>query len=114
VIVWIDAQISPQLASWFRDTFQIDATAVRDLQLRDASDQRIFLAARAADAVVLTKDADFVKLLEQHGPPPRIVWLTCGNTSNAALVELLQRRWSVAQQMLDSGEPLVEIGGVLL
>jgi predicted nuclease of predicted toxin-antitoxin system len=82
VTVWIDAQISPQLATWFHDTFQIDAIPVRDLQLRDASDQEFFLAARAPDATVLTKDADFVALLERHGPPPRVVWLTCGNTSN--------------------------------
>jgi hypothetical protein len=41
---------------------------------------------RAAEAsVVVTKDEDFVRLLERHGPPPQIVWVTCGNVRNAAL-----------------------------
>lgn len=109
--VWIDAQLSPALATWFRERFQVTAIAVRDLQLRDATDQQIFQAAREADAVVLTKDGDFLRLLERHGPPPRIVWLTCGNTSNSDLTGILGGRWPVAQQMLDAGEALIEIGG---
>jgi predicted nuclease of predicted toxin-antitoxin system len=76
VTVWLDAQLSPHLADWLSRRFGINAIAVRHLQLRDASDQDIFNAARAANAVVLTKDSDFVRLLERHGPPPRVVWLT--------------------------------------
>jgi predicted nuclease of predicted toxin-antitoxin system len=114
VIVWLDAQLSPQLAKWFQQRLGIEAIAIRDLNLQTSSDTDIFDAARAANVVVLTKDSDFVRLLERHGPPPRVVWLTCGNTSNAAMIELLDLRWSVAQTMLESGEPLVEIGAVLL
>ncbi len=33
----------------------------------------------------LTKDADLAKMVERLGPPPRVIWLRCGNTSNAAL-----------------------------
>lgn len=87
------------------------AAAVRDLQLRDATDEVIFEAAREANAVVLTKDSDFVRLLERRSPPPRIVWLTCGNTSNPALTRLLDKTWPTVAQMLAAGEPLVEIGG---
>jgi predicted nuclease of predicted toxin-antitoxin system len=36
VIVWIDAQISPQLATFLRGRFQIEAIAVRDLRLLSA------------------------------------------------------------------------------
>lgn len=49
---------------------------VRDLGLHEASDQQIFEAARAADAIVMTKDLDFVEMVERFGPPPRILWLT--------------------------------------
>lgn len=34
MILWIDAQLSPALARWIRDTFHIEAQAVRDLGLR--------------------------------------------------------------------------------
>lgn len=109
MVVWIDAQLAPALAVWFRDSVGVTALAVRDLQLRDAEDAVIFHAAREAGAVVLTKDADFVTLLARHGPPPQIVWLTCGNTSNRALRELLTTAWPRVATLLAAGEPLVEI-----
>ena len=58
-----------------------------------------------------TKDADFVRLLETHGPPPQIVWLTCGNTSNLRLQELFMSAWPAATKLLEGSEPLVEVGG---
>jgi len=40
--IWIDAQLSPQLALWIADTFKVPCIAVRDLGLRDANDYEIF------------------------------------------------------------------------
>jgi len=111
MVVWVDAQVSPALAAWLRRTLGLDAYAVRDLGLREAEDPAIFAAARAAGAVMLTKDSDFLDLLARHGPPPQIVWLTCGNTSNAFLRGLLTDVWPRVADLLSSGEPLVEIGG---
>ena len=108
--LWLDAQLSPSLAPWFRSEFGLEAVAVRDLGLLHATDESIFKAARALDVVVLTKDSDFVTLLERLGPPPRVVWLTCGNTSNDVLTALLKRHWPTVRAMLDRGEPLVEVG----
>ena len=80
--VWVDAQLSPSMAEWLEATFNVEASAVRDLGLRDAEDETIFYRARAEAAVVLTKDIDFVLLQERLGHPPQLIWLTCGNTSN--------------------------------
>lgn len=110
-VVWIDAQLSPELAVWFREALSVDAQAVRDLGLLDAEDFVIVGRAREASAIVLTKDRDFVDLVTRHGPPPQIVWLTCGNTSNAYLWGVLAEAWPRAAALLDAGEPLVEIGG---
>ena len=93
--------------------FGVEARPVRDLGLCDAKDREIFLAAREADAVVLTKDRDFVLLLEQLGPPPQVLWLTIGNTSNAHLREVLTRNLPWALELLRRGEPLVEIADKL-
>ncbi len=109
MIVWIDAQLSPYLAQWISSEFAVEALPVRDLGLRDAKDREIFLAAREAGAVVLTKDSDFVLLLEQLGSPPQILWLTIGNTSNTHLKEVLSRSFASAQELLLRGEALVEI-----
>jgi predicted nuclease of predicted toxin-antitoxin system len=111
IVAWVDAQLSPSLAPWLASTFEVDAYSVRFLGLRDAKDREIFPAARDAGAVVLTKDRDFVSLLERFGPPPQVVWLSCGNTSNDFLRKLLSRQFSRVLELLSSGEPLVELAG---
>lgn len=107
--VWVDAQLSPRIAQWLSVRFAVKATPVRDLGLREASDERIFDAARAAGAVVMTKDVDFVSILERRGPPPQVLWVTCGNTSDARLREIFGRLFGTALEMLTAGEALVEI-----
>ena len=75
-----------------------------------AEDEEIFLAAKKVADIVLTKDSDFVELLERHGPPPKVIWLTCGNTSDAALREIFSANFQEALRLLNSGNDLVEIG----
>jgi predicted nuclease of predicted toxin-antitoxin system len=108
--IWVDAQLSPRTARWIAARYPVTATALRDLGLRDAHDEQIFAAARASDAIVLTKDSDFVGLLERYGSPPKVLWLTCGNTSEAALQQLLSRHLATALALFERGEDLVEIG----
>ena len=107
--IWLDAQLSPAIAAWISLQFDVSAVALRDLGLRDATDREIFFAARTSDAIVMTKDSDFVRLLEEHGPPPKVIWLTCGNTSNARLKQILTETLEKALELLQTGERLVEI-----
>ena len=109
MILWIDAQISPHLASWIHDEFGIEAFSARFLGLLEASDHEIFFKARDADACVMTKDRDFLPLLEEHEPPPKILWITCGNTSTAHLKNVLSQVLRDAIDLLETGQPLVEI-----
>ena len=60
--IWIDAQLSPAIASWLNKEFECDAIAIRDLELRDAEDLEIFKAAKNVNAIVITKDRDFVSV----------------------------------------------------
>ena len=57
----------------------------------------------------MTKDSDFVLLLDRLGPPPQVIWVTCGNTSNARLKEVLTNTLPKALDLLGLGEKLVEI-----
>ncbi|MBF0631122.1 MAG: DUF5615 family PIN-like protein [Magnetococcales bacterium] len=109
MILWIDAQLPPSLAAWIEENFSINSVAVRDLGLRDASDEVIFQAARYLNVVVVTKDADFPEMLLQSGPPPKIIWLTCSNTSNSRLKQILSKHLHHAVKLLAEGESLVEI-----
>ena len=109
--VWVDAQLPPVLARWLARDYGVDAAHVNDIGYLGADDLLIFEAARSGGAaVVITKDEDFVRLLDQHGLPPQIVWVTCGNVRNAALREVVMPVWPQVAALLAVGEPLIEIG----
>ena len=110
MILWVDAQLSPHLAPWLSDHFDVEALSVRRLGLRDAKDREIFAAARQAGAVVMTKDRDFAALVDREGPPPQVLWITAGNTSNAHLKVLFGKTLETALHLIQQGEALVEIG----
>ena len=107
--LWLDAQLPPALAAWISTTFGISTVPVRDLGLTSAKDAEIFQQARDAGAVVMTKDADFVDLVDRLGSPPQVLWVTCGNTTNARLKDVLSKCLPTAVTQLQSGIPLVEI-----
>ena len=107
--LWLDAQLSPEMASWIAKQFAIEAVPVRDVGLRDASDVQIFQAAKQADVVLVTKDNDFSHLIERLGSPPRIIWLRCGNTSNERLRRIFESTLRRTIALLEEGENLVEI-----
>jgi predicted nuclease of predicted toxin-antitoxin system len=111
VILWLDAQLPPALAAWLSTQFGVTAIAVRDVGLERATDRQILIAAHDAGAVVVTKDSDFVALIDRMQPSPQVLWLTVGNTSNAALRDLFTATWPRARQLLESGDRLVEISG---
>ncbi|MBY0497506.1 MAG: DUF5615 family PIN-like protein [Cyanobacteria bacterium] len=93
-----------------RTALSVNCIPVRDLNLQRASDVEIFNAARAAKVVVMTKDADFVGLVDRRHAPPQIILVTCGNTSNARLRQLLGTAWPTILSMIERGEALVELG----
>jgi predicted nuclease of predicted toxin-antitoxin system len=90
-------------------TFGVECHHVRDLALREAEDPAIFAKARDAGVVMMTKDEDFVRLVERRGSPPQIVWVTSGNMSNAHFQSLLIETLQDAMLLIEKGEPIVEI-----
>jgi len=113
VKVWIDAQLSPALAPWLARQFEVEAQAVRGSRSPGREGPADLLrCTRGGRGHPVTKDADFVRLQERHGPPPSILWLTAGNTSNVRLHELLLATWPRAIRLLEAGERLVELRGL--
>jgi predicted nuclease of predicted toxin-antitoxin system len=88
--LWLDAQLPPLLAGWINaQGWGIQAVAVRDLGLREASDPAIVQAAREAGVVVMTKDRDFIRLLDEQDHH-----LRCSGCGWATAATLLCRRFS--------------------
>lgn len=62
-----------------------------------------------ANVIVITKDRDFVELLFRYKSPPKVIWLTCGNTSKRSLMDILKVQLPIALSILEDTEDLVEI-----
>ncbi len=107
--VWVDANLSPAIAPWMTQEIGCEAWSVQRLGLLTATDSEIFEKAREEDAVILTKDGDFIDLVNRHGTPPRVVWLSCGNTTNARLRQIMTTQWVRVDQLLREGHPVVEL-----
>jgi predicted nuclease of predicted toxin-antitoxin system len=102
----IDAQLPPALCRWLEARGH-EAEHVFELGMHAASDARI--AARAAEtgAMLVTKDEDF--LIGSGSGGFQLLWLRCGNVSNRALAEWLAARWDAIEDLLQRGEPFVEV-----
>jgi len=106
---WVDAQLPPQLAAWLAAEFQVEANSLRDLGLRDAADLEIFQQAGQPGIVLISKDSDFVDMVSRFGPPPQLLWVTCGNVTNRRLQAVFGSAGRAAMNLLEEGQAIVEI-----
>jgi predicted nuclease of predicted toxin-antitoxin system len=107
--IWIDAHLSPGIAAWINENFEYEAKSLRSLGLRDESDPIIFQRAKAEGVVFITKDTDFIDLVDRYGVPPYVILLRCGNTTNKRVREILSLHLPHAIELFDEGESVVEI-----
>ena len=107
---WVDAQLPPLLAAWLSEKFHIEAFALRTLGLRDATDAAIFQQAQQQGIVIISKDSDFVELVSRYGPPPQLIWVTCGNVTNRQLQIVFNKTFAESLELLEAGQVMVEIG----
>jgi predicted nuclease of predicted toxin-antitoxin system len=109
VKIWIDAQLPPNLAEWVEQTFSVPCLHVEAEGLRDADDADVFSALRKPHAVIMTKDGDFVDLVTRLGTPPQVLWIRIGNCGNEELRAFLSLTLRQALELLNQGEPVVEL-----
>lgn len=104
----LDAQLPPALARWLRESGH-EASAVREVGLREAEDEAICAHAAQTGAVVLTKDEDFAQLARSGGTVATVVWLRVGNCSNAELRAWLEPRLPGIVALAADGGRVVEV-----
>ena len=97
---WLDAHLSPSIAKWLKENFGVNAASLRSIGLREADDIDIFKAAKAADVIFISKDKDLKSFIDNFGPPPKLIWLTCGNTSNVTLKQILADNFETIIEVL--------------
>src|SRR5881394_2318048 len=74
-----------QLADVFPDTNQI-----RLLGMEEADDRLIWEYAKANDFILVSQDVDFADMATLYGPPPKVIWLRCGNQPTKAIEKRLR------------------------
>ncbi|HWC99165.1 MAG TPA: DUF5615 family PIN-like protein [Candidatus Sulfopaludibacter sp.] len=98
----LDQNLSPKLAKRLADILP-GLESVYEHDLIGASDPFIFSwAARLEFAAVLTADRDFVQLVEQCGPPPKIIRIERCEYPAKVIENLLRREALRIQHFLES------------
>lgn len=109
--LWLDMQLSPQIAVWITKTFSIKATSSYNLFYNTEKDEIIFLKAKAlSNIIILTKDKDFADLQARLLTPPKIVLLKTGNCSNEKMKIILEESLLFAlEELINTSTKIVEI-----
>lgn len=88
-----DQNLSFRLAAALDDLFP-GSSQVRLLSLDRADDGEIWRVAGEQGFALVSQDADFAELAALHGPPPKVVWLRCGNQPTGYVADLLREHAS--------------------
>lgn len=87
----LDQNLSHRLCRLLADIFP-ETDQVKAAGLDRASDDAIWGFARQAGFAIVTLDSDFADIAALRGPPPKVVWLRCGNQPTATIAHLLRDR----------------------
>ena len=107
--ILLDANISWKLINRLKPVFG-ECTHVDLIGLDvPAEDIDIWNYALDNGFIIITKDNDFVDLLEINGFPPKVVLLKTGNNSSQALMELLENVKPMIEDLERNNYGLLEI-----
>ncbi len=91
-----DQNLSFKLCLRLKDYFP-NSEQVRLLGMAEASDQDIWQHAAAQGFIIVSLDSDFADMAALLGPPPKVLWLRCGNQPTAKIEQLLRERFPVIE-----------------
>lgn len=86
-----------------------DAAHVFDIGLNKAADPVVWEHACQQNAVVISKDEDYVDRALLSETPAALIWIRKGNCSNAALLAWFEPLWPETLRRLEQGERLIEL-----
>lgn len=104
----VDAQLPPALARLLGEQGH-HAEHVIDVAPGDTPDSTLWQYASDQDAVIITKDEDFVDLLTRRHEGPAVVWVRVGNTSRRALLEWFLPQLGTIVDLVDAGNRFIEL-----
>jgi predicted nuclease of predicted toxin-antitoxin system len=103
----VDTNLPPALAVWLIERGH-DAQHAAHVIDAQADDRAIWNLAVSTEAIVITKDADYLDLAARIGGA-RVVLLRCGNLRLAPFRLWIDARWPSVEALLDFGETTIEL-----
>ena len=104
----VDANLPPALARALTGQ-GYQAEHVMDVGLRESEDDPIWDYALKHQAVIITKDEDFPRLLARPEPTPAVVWLRVGNCRNPVLLSRFLPLLPDVLERIEMGDRLIEV-----
>lgn len=84
-----DQNLSFRLCQLLADIFP-ESNQVRLLNMHESDDRTIWDYAKANAFTVVSQDADFADMATLYGPPPKVIWLRCGNQPTRVIEQRLR------------------------
>jgi len=72
-----------------------DLNQVRLLGLERADDRALWSHAKNNGFMLVSHDSDFADMAALIGPPPKVIWLRCGNQPTVVIERLLRDHYQV-------------------
>lgn len=88
--LWLDEHFSPKLAPYLTELIGVSCLHIKDVTGPGVHDYKIYQKAKNAkdDIILISKDFDIVRLFNELGPPPGVIWVNTYNLTNKQLKEL--------------------------
>jgi predicted nuclease of predicted toxin-antitoxin system len=84
-----DQNLSFKLCRALADVFP-NSNQIRLIGMEKAEDRAIWEYAKANEFMLVSQDADFADMATLYGPPPKVIWLRCGNQPTLAIEQRLR------------------------
>lgn len=104
----VDVQLPGTLARWLRGR-GCDAIHAIERGLEKSDDRALWRLAEEEGRIMVSKDEDFFILAMRPRDRGRLLWLRLGNCRTAALLSLINKRWTEIEQAFAEGQRVVEI-----
>lgn len=104
----IDAQLPPGLAKRLTASGH-EAVHLHDVTNPEATDMEVALEANRRGAILVSKDEDFADLSRRGILIVPLLWIRCGNVTNARLWQVLDPLLPTIMQAFASGDTIVEV-----
>jgi len=84
-----DQNLSFKLCRLLADVFP-ESNQIRLLGMEKAEDRAIWEYAKGEGFILVSQDADFADMATLYGPPPKVIWLRCGNQPTRTIEQRLR------------------------